>query len=70
MCQNYAEAAKWYRKEAEQGDDESQYQLGMYYADDAGMHQNDVEAYFWLSFAAAQGQAANPFPASRMLNNG
>ena len=59
--QNYTEALKWYRKAANQGDGEAQYNLGLSYVKGLGVTQNDLEAYFWFNLAAAQGikQAAS-----------
>lgn len=51
LPQDYAEAAKWYRKAAEQGDAEAQAALGRLYANGTGVPQEDKEAYFWLSLA-------------------
>jgi len=51
MPQDYAEAAKWYRKAALQGDAEAQAALGRLYANGQGVPQEDKEAYFWLSVA-------------------
>ncbi|MBU0909276.1 MAG: DnaJ domain-containing protein, partial [Proteobacteria bacterium] len=53
--QDYAEAAKWYRKAAEQGNAEAQVNLGLMYVLGQGVPKNDVNAYAWLSLAAAQG---------------
>jgi TPR repeat protein len=53
--QDYAEAAKWYRKAAEQGDICSQYELGMMYEDGHGVPQDFVQAYMWFDLEAAQG---------------
>jgi TPR repeat protein len=53
--QDYAEAAKWYRKAAEQGHPLGQLNLGFMYGTGRGVPQNDVEAYVWYSVSAAQG---------------
>ena len=53
--QNDAEAVKWYRKAAEQGDAEAQANLGFMYDNGKGVPQNDVQAYAWLSISVAQG---------------
>ena len=39
---------------AEQGDARAQYKLGLMYATGRGIPFNYVQAYAWLSFAAAQ----------------
>ena len=51
--QDYAEAVKWYRKAAEQGDAAAQYNLGLMYANGQGVPQDYVQAYKWISIAAA-----------------
>ena len=55
--ENYTEAAKWYRKAAEQGDDAAQYYLGVCYANGQGVAQGYVEAVKWFRKAAEQGDA-------------
>jgi TPR repeat protein len=52
---NYAEAAKWYRRAAEQGDAEGQRNLGVMYGNGKGVPQDYIEAYKWSNLAAAQG---------------
>jgi TPR repeat protein len=53
--QDYAEAAKWHRKAAEQGDAGAQALLGFAYAFGQGVSQNWSEAYVWTNLAAANG---------------
>ena len=53
--QDYAEAAKWYRRAAEQGHASAQYNLGVMYSIGQGVPQNNREAYIWFSLAAASG---------------
>ena len=55
MPQNYAEAAKWYRKAAEQGNADGQRNLGVMCAYGDGVPQDYVDAYTWSNLAAAQG---------------
>jgi TPR repeat protein len=43
--QDYTEAAKWYRKAAEQGDTEAQYNLGLAYTKGLGAPQGFVLAH-------------------------
>jgi hypothetical protein len=50
-----AEAVKWYRKAAEQGYADAQFNLGLTYADGEGVPEDDVTAYAWFSVAAASG---------------
>ena len=53
--QDYAEAVKWYRKAAEQGNNDGQGNLGWVYLNGHGVPQDFVTAYMWLSLSAAQG---------------
>ena len=50
-----AEAVLWTRKAAEQGHYWAQFRLGEMYADGDGVPKNHIQAYAWLSIAAAQG---------------
>jgi TPR repeat protein len=52
--QDYAEAARWYRRAAEQGDAQAQYNLGLAYARGEGATQNAVDAHMWFNLAAAR----------------
>ena len=54
---NYTEAVKWYRKAAEQGFANAQYNLGYCYAHGEGVTQDYYEAVKWYRKAAAQGFA-------------
>ena len=53
--QNNAEAAKWFRLAAEQGNGMSQFYLGLRYARGIGVPQSEEEARKWLQLAAKQG---------------
>ena len=53
--QDYAEAVKWYRKAAEQGDAVAQYNLGVMYKKGDGVPQDYVQAHVWFNLAAAKG---------------
>ena len=55
--QDYAEAAKWWRKAADQGDEAGQYNLGLMYYNGQGVEQDYAEAVKWYSKAADQGYA-------------
>ena len=57
-----AEAARWYRLAAEQGDAQAQYNLGLAYARGEGVTQNAVDAHMWFNLAAAR------FPANDTRN--
>ncbi len=50
---SYAEAAKWYRLAAEQGNPDSQLALGKLYHSGAGLPIDLVQAYKWYNLAAA-----------------
>ena len=54
---NYSEAVKWYRKAAEQGDADAQFNLGACYFLGNGVEKNDSEAVKWWRRAAEQGNA-------------
>ncbi len=53
--QDYKEALKWYVKAAEQGDAESQVNLGVMYGLGQGTLQDYVRAHMWFNLAAASG---------------
>ena len=54
--QDYAAAVKWYRLAANQGHATAQNNLGVMYGDGKGVPQQDyVQAYVWLTLAAAAG---------------
>jgi TPR repeat protein len=54
---DYAEAAKWFRKAAEQGDADARYILGNMYYFGEGVTQDYAEAVKWYRKAAEQGDA-------------
>ena len=54
--QNFKDAAKWFRKAAEQGNAMAQYSLGFMYGKGDGVLQDDVTAYAWWDISAANGQ--------------
>lgn len=54
-----AEAARWLRPAAEQGYASAQAYLGALYMD-AGVLQDDVAAYVWLTLADASGETVGP----------
>ena len=49
--QDYVEAAKWYRKAAEQGHHGAQLYLGVFLAQGQGVTPDFIEAYMWLELA-------------------
>jgi localization factor PodJL len=52
---DYANAVTWFRKAAEHGVSDSQYNLGVLYARGIGTAKNLEESYEWFALAAAQG---------------
>ncbi len=50
-----AEAVKWYRKSAEQGDEKAQFNLGSMYQYGRGVEKSDGEAVKWYRKSAEQG---------------
>lgn len=58
---DFPEAAKWYRKAADQGDPSAQFNLGLMYADGEGVAARDAEAARWFRNAAEQGDAVAQF---------
>ncbi|WP_148132454.1 tetratricopeptide repeat protein, partial [Neisseria sp. HMSC074B07] len=52
-----AQAVQWYRKAAEQGLADAQYNLGMMYANGQGVRQDYAEAVRWFRKTAEQGLA-------------
>ena len=49
-----AQAVDWFRKAAESGDKDGQFNLGRVYARGEGVTRDYVAAYMWASLAAAQ----------------
>jgi TPR repeat protein len=52
------EAVKWFRRAADQGDPDAQYNLGLMYEKGRGVSQDDAEALEWYRRAEDQGNAA------------
>ena len=52
--QDYDEAAKWYRKAAEQGYATAQFNLGSAYGKGWGVPHDLVQAHMWLNLAASR----------------
>ena len=50
--QDYAQAASWYRKAAEQGQVVAQLNLGLMYSRGEGVPQDYVRAHMWVNLAA------------------
>ena len=55
---NKLEAARWYRKAAEQGHSSAQHSLGIRYTRGEGVDQDHVEAVRWYRKAAEQGHSS------------
>src|SRR5262245_37860149 len=53
--ENHAEAAKWYRKAAEQGHRSAQLNLGSLLVKGQGVEQDLTEAYKWIALAKRPG---------------
>ena len=68
--ENYAEAARWYRKAAEQGNVAAQYYLGVCYASGQGVPQDYAEAVKWYRKAAEQGYAKAQYNLGVCYDNG
>lgn len=60
-AQDYALAAEWYRKAAEQNHFLAQFNLGMMYAHGQGVRRDTVQSRLWLDKAAQQGDAGAQF---------
>ena len=58
MQKDDAEAVRWYRRAAEQGDALAQSNLGVSYRDGRGVSQGDEAAVSWFRGAAEQEDAA------------
>ena len=56
-----AEAVRWFRLAAEQGDASAQFNLGVMYAKGEGVLKDDAEAVRWYRLAAEQGDASAQF---------
>ena len=60
---DYVEAAKWFKKSAEQGYAKAQYSIGYFYSVGVGVQKDKEEGMKWLQKSADQGYA----PAKEML---
>jgi TPR repeat protein len=59
--QDYALAAEWYRKAADQSHPLAQFNLGMMYANGQGVTRDDVQSATWFAKAALGGDGAAQF---------
>ena len=55
VAKDEAEAAKWFRKAAEQNVADAQYNLGVCYDSGEGVAKDEIEAYKWWLLAAGNG---------------
>ena len=55
--QDYAEAVKWYRLSADQGNADAQYNLALMYHKGQGVPQDNVMAHMWYNIASANGHS-------------
>jgi TPR repeat protein len=60
-AQDYAQAAVWYLKAADQSHAMAQFNLGVMYARGQGMAKDDAKAEVWIRKAAQQGDAGAQF---------
>jgi len=60
-AQDYAQAAEWYGKAAEQNHLLAQFNLGMMYARGQGVARDAIQSRMWLDRAAQQGDAGAQF---------
>ena len=58
LAQDCAQAAAWYRKAADQGYADAQFNLAAMYAQGQGVAQDNEQAIVWYRKAADQGNAA------------
>ncbi len=70
MPQDYAEAVKWSRKAAEQGNARAQFVLGTMYNNGQGVTQDYAEAVKWYRKAAEKGYARAQFSLGTMYGLG
>ena len=55
VLQDYAEAVKWFRLAAEQGNASAQNNLGTMYEVGNGVLQDNIRAHMWYNIASANG---------------
>ena len=70
VAKDHAEAAKWYRKAAEQNFAAAQYNLGICYAKGEGVAKDQVEAVKWYRKAAEQNLRRGSIQSGRLLRQG
>jgi TPR repeat protein len=65
VAQDYAQAAEWYHKAADQSHSLAQFNLGMMYANGQGVTRDDAQSAMWFGRAAHQGDAGAQFNLGR-----
>jgi TPR repeat protein len=60
-AQDYAQAAQWYRKAADQSHSLAQFNLAIMYAAGQGMPRDNAKSMVWMQKAADQGDAGAQF---------
>jgi TPR repeat protein len=68
--QSHAEAAKWYRRSADQGHADGKYDLGYMLENGWGVEQSHAEALEWFGKAADQGNGRAQVNLGLMYENG
>ena len=68
--QDYEQAVNWYRKSADQGFVDAQFNLGNMYLRGGGIEQDYTLAYSWFIKAAEQGDAASQYNLGLMYIKG
>ena len=61
VIQNYKEGLEWYRKAAEQGNADAQFNLGLKYIKGEGVPQDYIKACKWFNLAATQNNKYTEF---------
>jgi TPR repeat protein len=69
VAKDYAQAAKWFRKAADQGHAKAQYHLAVMYKFGDGVAQDNTTAVMWLRKTAEQGNAEAQEILSDMLTS-
>ncbi len=70
MPRDNNEAANWFRKAADQGISDAQYNLGLLYLIGRGVSKNEAEAAAWFLKVAEQGQVDAEFGLGLMHESG
>lgn len=66
----YKEALDWFRKSAEQGNPQGEYNYGMALLKGRGIEKNEGIAFYWIKKSAEQGNPAAQYDLSVMYANG